>query len=402
MNKFSKWYILAIMLFLCLVIMPVTFSKYSTKIRTTITLNARQPEYTIVFNSNEPVGSATGTMTNQLFIYGVAQDLNANNFSVNDYIFYEWNTQADGLGIAYSDKENILNLSSVDGDVIDLYAQWRDEIITIEPPDGTTTGEYILNKVKTLANNNTAISNPYTYVDTNITAFKRATKAQYNSVKSSLTTSNTISVSSSICEMYMWFDDTTGTIYYYTEADKVAISGNAQRMFARMYNLTDISGLTYFDMSNTTDMNRMFQNCHSLDDLSPLADWDVSNVTNMNYMFGSDYIDSSSPKSLFTDLTPLANWDVSNVTNMDQMFKMTSVNSVEPIKNWDVSKVTTFKQMFNRANLTTATSLSIWNPASGTNFDMFFANMGMSTNNMPIFQTRPGTWDSSGKYFPTN
>ena len=49
MKKFSKWYILAIMFFLCLVIIPYTFSKYSTTIRSTITLNARQPEYDVVF-----------------------------------------------------------------------------------------------------------------------------------------------------------------------------------------------------------------------------------------------------------------------------------------------------------------------------------------------------------------
>ena len=52
MKKFSKWYILAIMFFLCLIIIPYTFSKYSTTIRHTITLNARQPEYDAVFFPN--------------------------------------------------------------------------------------------------------------------------------------------------------------------------------------------------------------------------------------------------------------------------------------------------------------------------------------------------------------
>ena len=57
MKKFSKWYLLIIMFFLCLIIIPFTLSKYSTTIRKTITLNARQPEYDVEFKRNVlPIG----------------------------------------------------------------------------------------------------------------------------------------------------------------------------------------------------------------------------------------------------------------------------------------------------------------------------------------------------------
>lgn len=332
------------------------------------------------------------SMNDQEFTYGVAQNLSKNIYQREKYNFLGWNTKADGSGTSYTDEESVLNLSGVDGAVINLYAMWKSTI----PAMINGTGEDLLGKMKTFANNNTPVSNPYSIVNTNITAFVRATKDEYEAMKSNLTSDNLISAPSSAYEIYMWFDN--GKIYYYTEADKLTVNGNIGKMFAKMSNLTDISGLAYFDTSNITDMNRVFQDCVSLADLTPITNWDTSKVTDMAFMFGANPPNEMS----ITDLTPLANWDTSKVTSFNQTFKYcTQLTNLSGIANWDVSSATTFNQMFNRSGLTDALAIVGWTPKRSADFSSMLANTSSLPNNKkPSFTSLPGTWNSNGTYIP--
>ncbi len=112
--------------------------------------------YSIHFNAN----GATGTMTNQVFTYGLAQALTANSFTRDGGItvtyeyngatggngtasktatatFDGWATSADG-DKAYNNKEIVKNLTSTDGATIDLYARWSIPSVTL--PNPTKTG----------------------------------------------------------------------------------------------------------------------------------------------------------------------------------------------------------------------------------------------------------------------
>ena len=83
--------------------------------------------YTVSFNAN----GGSGNMNNQSFTYDIAQNLKANEFTRSDYLFAGWNTSADGKGTPYSDGASVVNLTDVkDGDVT-LYAQWVQNIYTI-------------------------------------------------------------------------------------------------------------------------------------------------------------------------------------------------------------------------------------------------------------------------------
>ena len=131
-NKDLKWYFLPLILFLCLVITPYVLSKYYTTLSKEINIKATEPEYYVTFDSNAPSEIAvTGTMSDQLFVYGTAQNLNINNYVAEGYMFTGWNTKADGSGDFYTDQQLVENLTSIDGDVITLYAQWRDVIAEI-------------------------------------------------------------------------------------------------------------------------------------------------------------------------------------------------------------------------------------------------------------------------------
>ena len=69
--------------------------------------------------------------------------LNENTFiHENDrYYFKEWNTKADGSGTSYQNEESIYNMTNVDGDVINLYAQWEvsKPVISFDANGGTGT-----------------------------------------------------------------------------------------------------------------------------------------------------------------------------------------------------------------------------------------------------------------------
>lgn len=81
------------------------------------------PEYQIAFHSN----TNPEEVKTQDFIYSIEQTLDANTFTNGDARFVGWNTAADNSGISYDDEESVLNLTTVDGDVIDFYAIWSDE-----------------------------------------------------------------------------------------------------------------------------------------------------------------------------------------------------------------------------------------------------------------------------------
>ena len=78
-------------------------------------------DYNVHFDAN----GGTGTMDDQTFVVdGNAKPLSPNEFTRTNYVFRGWNTKADGTGTHYDDEEAVNNLSTTDGDVVTLYADW--------------------------------------------------------------------------------------------------------------------------------------------------------------------------------------------------------------------------------------------------------------------------------------
>lgn len=78
-----------------------------------------------------------------------------------------------------------------------------------------------------------------------------------------------------------------------------------------MTGLTDISGLSAWDISETTDLSYAFCDTR-IADLTPLSTWNTSNVVNMNSLF-------TACRSL-ESLAGLENWNTSSVTDMSYLF----------------------------------------------------------------------------------
>jgi hypothetical protein len=51
-------------------------------------------------------------MEEQEFTYDQSQNLSEKTFTRAGYTFREWNTQPDGNGISYADKQNVSNLTT--------------------------------------------------------------------------------------------------------------------------------------------------------------------------------------------------------------------------------------------------------------------------------------------------
>lgn len=79
--------------------------------------------YYVRFDMNAE--DAEGTMDYQKATYNKEAALTANAFTREDYRFVSWNTKPDGTGTTYKNKGKFKNLTSEDGNIVTLYAQWR-------------------------------------------------------------------------------------------------------------------------------------------------------------------------------------------------------------------------------------------------------------------------------------
>lgn len=89
---------------------------------TTITLSYQPISYQIAFDGNAQ--DVTGTMANQQMRYDTASNLTRNSFTRSGYTFVGWNSNSNANGRQYADEQSVINLTSVDGGIVTIYAQW--------------------------------------------------------------------------------------------------------------------------------------------------------------------------------------------------------------------------------------------------------------------------------------
>ncbi len=85
-------------------------------------------EYIIRYNGN---GNTSGSTASSSHTYDQAKSLTKNGFKKTGYTFTGWTTEEDGSGDHYSDIESVINLTTKNNDVIDLYAQWTPNEYTV-------------------------------------------------------------------------------------------------------------------------------------------------------------------------------------------------------------------------------------------------------------------------------
>lgn len=94
---------------------------------------------------------------------------------------------------------------------------------------------------------------------------------------------NVVSTQESEKPVYMWYDGSDNTIYWYSEARVVNMNADSSYFYSNLQSLTSVD-VGQFNETNVTNMSNMFSNCDSLEGLD-LHTFDTTNVTNMTSMF---------------------------------------------------------------------------------------------------------------------
>ncbi|MCH5209570.1 MAG: BspA family leucine-rich repeat surface protein, partial [Oscillospiraceae bacterium] len=167
--------------------------------------------------------------------------------------------------------------------------------------------------------------------------------------------------------------------------NKLGSVENIGMMFNNCSNLTNLDGISGWNVRNVKDMNNIFASCGNLSDISGISGWDVSNVENMQNMFNNC--------KLLTSLDGLEGWNdkLGSVTNMSNMFNNCSnLTDLDGISGWDVSNVKEMNMMFYNCKdngtydssigatvyhgLTSIAALKDWKLNSVTNVTQMFGN----------------------------
>ena len=82
----------------------------------------KKETYTVTFDAN----GGTGEMAEQVFIEGEPRALIGNILSYPGYVFKNWNTEKNGTGTSYDDRQRITVTSDMT-----LYAQWKKILTTV-------------------------------------------------------------------------------------------------------------------------------------------------------------------------------------------------------------------------------------------------------------------------------
>ena len=211
------------------------------------------------------------------------------------------------------------------------------------------------------------------------------------------------------CEIKLWADPNTESVYYYTEPEKVYLNTDSSKMFYSGYGSEKIQKFLELDLSNfntsqVTSMYSMFLDMFYLTTLN-LSSFDTSNVTNMSYMFygmsnlttldlssfnTSKVIDMSGMFFYIYNLTTLdlSNFDTSNVTNMEAMFNRMPEPTSLDLSNFDTSKVTDMGSMFYGTSNLTTLNLSSFDTSNVTDMSyMFYGMSNLTTLNLSSFNT---------------
>ncbi len=97
--------------------------------------DATNNRYTVQWNKNTPSNAThtvEGEMSDVVYVYDKHKNASDNMYSLTGWDYVEWNTKPDGSGDVISNSADVFNLTTEDGAVVQLYAQWRAHTYTLK------------------------------------------------------------------------------------------------------------------------------------------------------------------------------------------------------------------------------------------------------------------------------
>ena len=132
--------------------------------------------------------------------------------------------------------------------------------------------------------------------------------------------------------------------------------------------------ISYWDVSNVTNMSYMFFKCKDLKSVGDISNWDVSSLNYMLYMFCNCCSFNQN----------ISNWDVSSVNYMSHMFAWCKKFN-QDISSWNVSNVTNMNFMFAGCESFNK-DISKWNVLNVTDMNYMFYNCPIKEEYKPKFK----------------
>ena len=217
-----------------------TVSNLTTEDGATVTLYAQwEPiTYKIMYYFYwDTTRSVAQTVT---YTYDEEYTFKTNTFTKTGYTFVNWNTESDGTGTSYEEGETFTNLTSTDGDIIYLYAQWDPITYTITF-DGNSGSGSMENIEATYDEEYTLTANAFTRTGYTFTGWNTESDGTGTTYEDGATVSNLTTTDGETVTLYaQWI-----LITYSIEFDgNGATSGSTESM-------TDLQ----YDTSYTLTMN---------------------------------------------------------------------------------------------------------------------------------------------------
>ena len=197
--------------------------------------------YSVLFDGNGATSGETADMED--LYYDTSYTLTSNGYVKDGYTFLGWNTESDGSGTSYTDEESFSNLTTVDGDVITLYAQWAADTTVITYYIDINTNEELLEEDVQEG-----------YVGLDYTTTKEDIDG-YTYISSSDNTSGTMTEDTIYVYYYYAKDTTVVTKYIDVNTDEEILEEDTQEGYVGLeYTTTkeDIDGYTYISSSDNT------------------------------------------------------------------------------------------------------------------------------------------------------
>lgn len=120
-------------------------------------VNWKPNTYFVRFNNNRPdnpcsIASVIGSMSNQFFTYDEAKNLQSNEsgYKLNGYKFKGWSLKPGIQKIDFEDRQLVKNLTTVNGGIVDVYAQWEDLPPKAEDLEIEVTNPDVISTTKTV------------------------------------------------------------------------------------------------------------------------------------------------------------------------------------------------------------------------------------------------------------
>ena len=251
--------------------------------------------------------------------------------------------------------------------------------------------------------------------------FKRSSHPPANPTSTTI-----VSTTDSYVPIYLWYDTTDKTLYWWSEADVAYMNEDASNMFSEIVigkplKIVDTRGI---NTSKTKNMNNIFgiKKGNVIDKLI-ISDFDTRNVEDMGNMFKGLTVENDD----FTTILNSPGFNTSKVKNMSRMFQGTNARSLDlsrfdtrnvedmsfmfgrtmyldslNLTGFDTSKVKNMSGLFSDTKLSDFSFLSALNTSNVTNMSYIFSYIDHNQPfNFPNINTNNVT-DMSGMFMGSN